>query len=294
MYYEINIDKELAQAEIAFRYYLNQSVQLRNATDIPEQLKYYYRGMLAPTGSAALSFRALFFAMRLQPVLNYIQHSEHPPRVLDLGCGFGLQTLLLSQSGAQVYGIDTAVDEIDEAQRQKIVYEQEYGASLNLDYEAANLFDFHANEPFDAVYSSATLHHIEPAGKAIQAIADLIKPSGWFFLSDENGYSPVQQLIVQKRIGWTSSRHVIRTDPATGKIYPYGRENIRAPFQWARHMRRAGLEPRFIKYCRLLPPVNWPLERLVRGERALRNIPLVAQIAAIGFLLAAQKSSADD
>jgi 2-polyprenyl-3-methyl-5-hydroxy-6-metoxy-1,4-benzoquinol methylase len=281
MYYRVDLQEEQAQVERAAAYYQQWAADVQ-ATD-SESLRRYYRGMLAPAGSAALRFRALFFAMRLQPVLTYIQRAPEPPHILDLGCGYGLESTLLSQAGARVWAIDTASEKIAEARR------QQSGKSLDLRYDTASLFDFHPDVQFDAVYSSATLHHIEPVGQAIQVIADLLKPGGWFFLSDENGYSPVQQLAVQRRIGWTSPRYVTRTDPTTGLTQPYGHENIRAPFQWSGHMRRAGLQPRFIKYCRQLPPLNWPLEQLVRSERLLRQIPGVAQLVSIGFLLAAQK-----
>lgn len=287
MNYQVDLNEELAQVAHAVDYYQDWAGRFQQSAS--DELASYYRGMAAGSDSAMLRFRALFFAMRLQPVLTWIQQCEHPPYILDLGCGYGLETMLLCLAGARVCGIDTAVAKIEQARLQKATYEQQYGRSLDVHFEAANLFDYQPEESFDAVYTSATLHHIEPVGEATRVIASFIRPGGWFFLSDENGYSPLQQLVVQKRIGWTSSRYVVRTDPQTGQSYPYGRENIRAPFQWAKHMRHAALVPEYIKYCRLLPPLKWPLERLVRYERALRRVPIVSQLAAIGFLFAARK-----
>ncbi|MAS37931.1 MAG: hypothetical protein CL610_28310 [Anaerolineaceae bacterium] len=289
MYYQVDFDEELRQVQRAVTYYQDSAAALRNATDLSDEIRNYYRGMLVAPDSPALRFRSLFFAMRLQPVLSYMQQCEQPPRILDLGCGYGLESRLLSMAGAHVYGVDYSADKIAEARRQQATYEAEHGTQLPLRFDSASLFDFEADEPFDAVYSSATLHHIEPARQAVQVIARLLKPGGWFFLSDENGFSPVQQLAVQQRIGWTSSRHIVKTNPQTGQTYEYGRENIRPPLIWRRHMTQAGLKPEFIKYCRLLPSLNWPLERLVQAERTLRNMPVISQLLGIGFLLAARK-----
>jgi hypothetical protein len=89
---------------------------------------------------------------------------------------------------------------------------------------------------------------------------------------------------VQKRIGFAKSRKYLRVDSETGESFRYGNENIRPPFL----MRKAHLTPISIKYCRFLPPLDRSLRALVKLERGLRSIPVLAQIGAIGFLLTAQ------
>lgn len=294
MYYQVALEEELSEINRAVGYYLEWAEEFRSTLYEWDFIRYYYRGLLDPTQTAAIRFRALFFAMRLQPVLTYIQQFrvEHQrvPRILDLGCGFGLESLLICLTGASVDGIDAWQPMIEHAQQRQASYQQKHSIHLDLRYDYVNLFEFSAEQPYDAIYSSATLHHIEPPQKAFQAIANCLKPGAYFFLSDENGYSPIQQLIVQKRIGWTKPRKYWHTDPDTGKQFMYGNENIRPAFLWARHMSTAGLHPLSIKYCRLLPALNWTVERLVKAERRLRGIPIIAQIGAIGFLLTARKA----
>lgn len=293
MIYHVSAAEELAQVDRAINFYLDWGEKLRSIAKDSELITQYYSRLLDENKVAALRFRALFFAMRLQPVLSYIEQFKiekgYPPHILDLGCGFGLESTLISLSGAKVHGVDAIREKIEGAWKLKTLYENAYQTQLDLTYDRIRLFDFYAPDCYDAVYSSATLHHIEPAGEAIKAIADVIKPGGFFFLSDENGYSLPQQIVVQKRIGWTSPRKLWLTDPETGEQFLFGNENIRTPAQWTWHMRNAGLVPESIKYCRFLPPLDWPTERLVRWERRLRSIPVIAQLGAIGFLFIGQK-----
>jgi 2-polyprenyl-3-methyl-5-hydroxy-6-metoxy-1,4-benzoquinol methylase len=291
MFYKVALEEELSQAKKAMHYYLAWAEELRSIERDQGYIFKYYEGLLDPTKVARSRFRGLFFAMRLQPVLTYIgeftrQHG-HAPYILDLGCGFGLETLILALNGAKAHGIDRAASKIAFASKRGTGYQEAHDLSLDLRYDSVDLFDFNPPSPYDAVYSNATLHHIEPLPDALEAIVHLIRPEGYFFLSEENGYSPIQQISVQRKIGWTQPRKLWHTDPNTGERYLYGNENIRAPCQWARHMKQVGLVPQSIKYCRFLPPLNWPIEQLVWIERFLRNIPLITQLSAIGFLLIA-------
>ena len=296
VYYRVGLSEELRQVNCAVDYYLDWAEEFRSTTYDWDFMNYYYRGLRDASKVAAIRFRALFFAMRLQPVLTYVsqfvEEHQRPPYILDLGCGFGLESLLICLTGAKVHGIDGWQPMIEHAERRLASYQQKHHLQLALHYDYVNVFQFSPEQPYDAVYSSATLHHIEPIEGAFAKIASLIKPGGYFFLSDENGYSPVQQLAVQKKIGWVKPRKYLRTDPDTGEKFWYGNENIRAPFQWAGHMRWAGLKPVSIKYCRFLPRLDWSVERLVNAERRLRSIPGITQLGAIGFLMTAQKTAA--
>lgn len=291
--YRISLDEELIQVNRAIEFYLDWGEKLRTNPQNSEWVTDYYYGLLNVTKVASLRFRALFFAMRIQPVLSYIdqfvREQKRAPHILDLGCGFGLESTLLCLNGAKVHGVDAVKAKIDGAEHLKSIYEKTYQIQLNLSYERARLFDFDPSDDYDAVYSSATLHHIEPAHEAVKAIARFIKPGGFFFLSDENGYSLPQQIAVQKRIGWRTPRKLWMIDEETGQSFLFGNENIRFPFQWVRYTRSAGLIPCSIKYCRFLPPLDWSIERLVHWERRIRSIPILAQLGAIGFLLTARK-----
>jgi SAM-dependent methyltransferase len=295
MKYEISFEKELAEVEYAITYYLDWAEEFRRTTFDWDFVTYYYRGLRDASKVSQIRFRALFFAMRIQPVLTFVREfvstNGHPPLILDLGSGIGLESLLLSLAGASVHGVDGWLPMVEQAQARQSRYEERFELNLDLHYTYENIFKFNPGVTYDAVYSSATLHHIEPIDEAIQRITDLIEPGGLFFLSDENGYSPIQQLAVQKKIGWIKPRKYLRTDPDTGEKFLYGNENIRFPVRWRILIRQAGLEPRSIKYCRFIPPVDWPVEKLLQAERMIRNMPLIGPISAIGFMLISEKPS---
>jgi 2-polyprenyl-3-methyl-5-hydroxy-6-metoxy-1,4-benzoquinol methylase len=283
MYYQVSLDDEIRYVSSAVDYYLSWAEELRSTTFEWELVHQYYRGLLDPAKVAAIQFRALFFAMRLEPILAYIkefkQTHKRPPYILDLGAGFGLESLFLCLQGSKVHGLDGWQPMVEHARWRQDLYESKHNISLDLRYDYENLFKFEPAEQYD-----------EPIEEAFRCVAALIKPGGHFFLSDENGYSPVQQLAVQKKIGWIRPRKYLRIDPDTGESFMYGNENIRPTFLWSRYMGEAGLKLNTVKYCRFLPPLNWPLQRLIKFERVMRNVPLIAQLGAIGFLIDAHKS----
>src|SRR5262245_10815617 len=110
MHYRISLAEELSQVEKAIGYYLDWAEEFRTTPRETPFIAYYYRGLLDPSQETAIRWRALYFAMRLQPVMSYIDdfHRQHgrAPRILDLGCGFGLESMLLSRQGAVVHGVD--------------------------------------------------------------------------------------------------------------------------------------------------------------------------------------------
>lgn len=298
VYYSIDEAEEMVQVERATQYYLDWAEEFRSIPHDWDVFTRYYRGLLDPTKVSQIRFKSLFFSMRLQPILTYVQEFTQvhgcPPHILDLGAGFGLESLLICLVGACVHGIDSSLSMVEHARKRVSRYQESHQLNLDLRYDCVNIFNFPQDKPYDAIYCSATLHHIEPVAQAIRIISDLLKPGGYFFLSDENGFSPVQQLVVQKRIGWMRPRKYIKSDPGTGERFVYGNENIRSLYGWKHLVERTDMQPEAVKYCRFLPPVDWPVERLVRFERKVRNIPMLTQLWAIGFtLLSRKKESAE-
>ncbi|GAA6618292.1 class I SAM-dependent methyltransferase [Scytonema sp. NUACC26] len=91
-------------------------------------------------------------------------------RILDLGCGTGHLTAKIADAGAIVMGIDADVMMVEKAR-------QNYP---HLKFLVADARDFQVNEPFDAVFSNATLHWIPDANAVIRCIARALKPGGRF------------------------------------------------------------------------------------------------------------------
>jgi len=78
----------------------------------------------------------------LNPILN--------ERILDLGCGTANLTKQISDKTKNIVGIDSSLDMVLSAQKQY--------PELEIYHEDATNFNF--DEPFDAIFSNATLHWV--------------------------------------------------------------------------------------------------------------------------------------
>lgn len=109
-------------------------------------------------------------------------------RVLEVGCGLGIELGKLSRLGFEVTGVDLAPRAVDIANQylesRKLDGKVEVGNAEALKY---------SDESFDAVYSSGVLHHTPDISKAIGEIWRVLKPGGrvlivlyhrrsWFYL----------------------------------------------------------------------------------------------------------------
>jgi 2-polyprenyl-3-methyl-5-hydroxy-6-metoxy-1,4-benzoquinol methylase len=277
---------ELTHVRRAVDYYERFAQRVGHSELGAKVARYYEIG--ATSSRAVLRFKALFFATRIEAVLRFIESFQRAhgrrPHMLDVGCGYGLETTLLAAAGAEITGVDYVSTKVEIARTASVLLRELAGLDREITYLQGDIRTYTADTAFDAIYSSATLHHIEPLQTACDAIARLLQPGGSFFLSDENGASPVQQLLVQHRIGWRTPRVLTQVDEATGERSLYGNENIRPVFAWKRHLQTAGLTLRGLKYCRFLPPLDLDVATLLRAERLARRMPLVAQLTAIGFI----------
>ncbi|MHB1665734.1 MAG: class I SAM-dependent methyltransferase [bacterium] len=88
--------------------------------------------------------------------------------ILDIGCGTGVLTKKIEQTGAKVIGIDPSEDMIESARKLGLKAYTGYAEYMNYDSE------------FDAVFSNATLHWIKDRESLIDAIYRSLKKSGRF------------------------------------------------------------------------------------------------------------------
>src|ERR1700760_4234824 len=91
-------------------------------------------------------------------------------RILDLGCGTGDLAKQIQQSGAEVVGIDASPDMVAKAKNK----------FPELDLSVMDATSFHFDEPFDAVFTNATLHWIKNADAVISNVYNSLKPGGRF------------------------------------------------------------------------------------------------------------------
>lgn len=102
-------------------------------------------------------------------------------RILDLGCGDGVLTKNLVDSGCQMVGVDTSPDFIVAAR------------GLGLD---ARLMDGQAltfNSEFDAVFSNAALHWMKDLEAVIDGVFRALKPRGRF-VAEMGGQGNIEKI----------------------------------------------------------------------------------------------------
>ncbi|WP_372935345.1 class I SAM-dependent methyltransferase [Mariniphaga sediminis] len=90
--------------------------------------------------------------------------------ILDLGCGTGDLAEIISQTGANVLGIDSSEEMIKRA-REKYPH---------IEFMVASADNFSFGKKMDAVFSNATLHWVLEKEKAVDCIYNSLKKGGRF------------------------------------------------------------------------------------------------------------------
>ncbi|MDQ3394133.1 MAG: methyltransferase domain-containing protein [Bacteroidota bacterium] len=109
---------------------------------------------------------------------------EKNQSILDLGCGTGHLAAKIATSGAFVCGIDSSEDMIKAAREN---YHE-------LDFEVKDGRDFYFKEPFDAIFSNATLHWITEQDKVLQCVYNNLIAGGKF-VAEFGGKGNIAQMI---------------------------------------------------------------------------------------------------
>jgi SAM-dependent methyltransferase len=105
-------------------------------------------------------------------------------RVLDLGCGHGMASVVLARRGAIVAGIDLSNGYVEEARRRAIANE------VIADYQQADAEHLpFADHTFDAVWGSAILHHLDLCQTGAE-LRRVLKPGGIAVFCEPWGGNP--------------------------------------------------------------------------------------------------------
>lgn len=114
-------------------------------------------------------------------------------RVCDVGCGGGILSEAMAQSGAKVSSLDLSSEVL------KVARQHAADAGLNIDYREVPVEDFAADHAgqFDLVTCMEMLEHVPEPESVIAACAQLVKPGGKVVFSTLNRHpmSFVQAII---------------------------------------------------------------------------------------------------
>lgn len=106
--------------------------------------------------------------------------------ILDLGCGTGDIAKKLNDLGANVKGIDSSDNMIQQARNKY--------PDIEFDVEDATTLDY--KDQFDAVFSNATLHWVKPPVRALSCIYGSLKSQGRF-VAEFGGKGNVQLITTE-------------------------------------------------------------------------------------------------
>ncbi|HYM77356.1 MAG TPA: class I SAM-dependent methyltransferase [Candidatus Dormibacteraeota bacterium] len=123
-----------------------------------------------------------------QPVLELLQ-PRPGERILDLGCGDGVLTKKLAETGAEVVGVDSSGDMVAAARQRGLDARVMDATSLTFDQE------------FDAVFSNAALHWIkdDPDAAIASAYRALRRPGR--FVGEMGGHGCVAAIHLALIVG---------------------------------------------------------------------------------------------
>jgi trans-aconitate methyltransferase len=114
-------------------------------------------------------------------------------RILDVGCGTGTLTEKIASLGATVVGTDRSPEMVEQA-RDKFP---------SLHFEVMDARELRFAEPFDAVFSNATLHWIKEADRVAAGVAVALKPGGRF-VAEFGGKGNIDQVVAAAQHAWRS------------------------------------------------------------------------------------------
>jgi SAM-dependent methyltransferase len=128
------------------------------------------------------------------------------PRIVDLGCGFGTQSLFLSAMGAEVIALDMDVLALSILAKRKTYYENALGRRLDIQIHNVNTleFDFEDIAPIHGVWSMFAFNMMKPHSALLDHIVRGLSSDAVFTILDGNMLSWTARFLPgRKREVWS-------------------------------------------------------------------------------------------
>jgi trans-aconitate 2-methyltransferase len=127
-----------------------------------------YNRKMPPDWNAALYDASHAFVWEFGRDLLALLAPQPGERILDVGCGTGHLTAEIAQSGAQVLGVDRSAAMVAQARHNFPL----------LPFETLDACALPYRDAFDAIFSNAVLHWVQPPDAAASSMARALKPGG--------------------------------------------------------------------------------------------------------------------
>lgn len=178
------------------------------------------------------------YARQVGWVLERIQTSERPLRVLDAGCGLGTESILFASLGASVVGVDLWEENLQVARNRVHHWEQVRRGELDLRFLRTNLFRYSPGKQFDIIYVREAISHIHPIGEFFQLCHQYLVPGADLVICDSNARHPYIRYTVWRARGTREYTEV--ADPDTGEAIPYAVERVFPLSRMTQYLEGAG------------------------------------------------------
>jgi len=121
-----------------------------------------------------------FVSLLGEPVVQILS-PKAGERILDLGCGEGILTEKIVESGADVLGMDNSEAQVEAAK------------ARGFEAVAMDAHEMEFENEFDAVFSNAALHWMSPLSKVFENVFRALKPGGRF-VAEMGGAGNIQSI----------------------------------------------------------------------------------------------------
>jgi 2-polyprenyl-3-methyl-5-hydroxy-6-metoxy-1,4-benzoquinol methylase len=168
------------------------------------------------------------------------------PRVLEVGCGCGTESLWAAIQGGDVTGIDIDPD-LQAVAKARLALLDPSGSELRCQFRRTSVLDADEATPFDIIFLEQSFHHLEPRADVVAKLARLVAPGGHVIFSEANGWNPLLQAFLFKLRGTKTIIHHMG--------HTWGHERITVPSALIRNFAPYKLEPVGLEYFRVFPNV---------------------------------------
>jgi 2-polyprenyl-3-methyl-5-hydroxy-6-metoxy-1,4-benzoquinol methylase len=268
-----------------------------------QELRRYYRSFFLADGSLS-PLAAFGYTSRLAPALLAQRQVTNPPRLLDAGCGYGTESLLVALSGADVTGVELVPERVKLARSRLQFYQESASATLPIQFINADVVRYLGKTlPFDIIWIMEAISHIHPLELFLPLASKCLSTGGFLITSDPNALNPIARYRAYRIRGTRYRRLRVKArDPDSGVPVCEAVERIFSVLDYTQRISQAGFSVTEVVMSGFLGSsfVPLPLHRsrlvftlLVSLQRMLQEAPALRFMGAV-YTVVARKTVCGD